>query len=99
MVLAGRRPRTVLGRLVPRRDPVRPSGLPPHSGCRGPRGVAGFLSPAHGGAVALFTGPPGATRQVASILWRGKVTPPPPCSGLTQTYHLKTRSRLLGHAI
>ncbi|MEA2589525.1 MAG: hypothetical protein QOH66_2452, partial [Actinomycetota bacterium] len=28
--------------------------------------------------VALSTGPPGATRRVASILWSGAVTPPPP---------------------
>ncbi len=42
MVLAGRRPRTVLGCLVARRYPVRPSGLGASSQIAVPPGSAGF---------------------------------------------------------
>ena len=43
IVRPARRPRTVLGRLVAWRCLVRPAGLPPPGGCRGPRETPGFL--------------------------------------------------------
>src|SRR3984893_277290 len=67
--------------------PVASQGPTPHPAAPVPYGpTVPVRGPGRIG-VALSTGPPGATRRVASILWSGAVTPPPPSTEHMFLYH------------
>src|ERR1700719_608958 len=67
--------------------PVASQGPTPHPAAPVPYGpTVPVCGPGRIG-VALSTGPPGATRRVASIFWSGAVTPPPPSTEHMFLYH------------
>src|ERR1700730_4584140 len=73
--------------------PVASQGPTPHPAAPVPYGpTVPVCGPGRIG-VALSTGPPGAARRVASILWSGAVTPPPPSTEHMFLYHTLPRVR------